>query len=262
MAEALRLAGLVKRFGGLAATDGVSLQVAQGDIHALIGPNGAGKTTLIHQISGALAPDAGSVTLLGRDVTRLSMHERVNAGLSRSYQITQLFRRFSVSDNLALAASARLGSFLRFWSAAHRDTRAREAARQIAARVDLAHRLDADASALAHGEQRRLEIGMALATRPRVLLLDEPLAGLGPEESARMVDLIASLRGDCTLLLVEHDMDAVFRLADQVSVLVSGRIVASGAPAAIRQDPLVQQAYLGDEALPPPAASSTRAHHG
>lgn len=261
MAEALRLSGLVKRFGGLTATDGVSLEVAQGDIHALIGPNGAGKTTLIHQISGALAPDAGSVSLLGRDITGLSMHERVNAGLARSYQITQLFRRFSVIDNLALAASARLGSSFRFWRAARDDPRAREEARQLAGRVDLAHRLDADANALAHGEQRRLEIGLALATRPRVLLLDEPLAGLGPEESARMVDLIAALRERCTLLLVEHDMDAVFRLADCVSVLVSGRIVATGTPAAIREDPVVKQAYLGDEALPPPATPSAGVTH-
>ena len=260
MAEALRLSGLVKRFGGLTATDGVSLEVAQGDIHALIGPNGAGKTTLIHQISGALAPDAGAVTLLGRDVTRLSMHERVNAGLARSYQITQLFRRFSVADNLALAASARLGTSFRFWRAARDDPRSREEARQLADRVDLAHRLDTDVSALAHGEQRRLEIGLALATRPRMLLLDEPLAGLGPEESARMVDLIASLRGHSTLLLVEHDMDAVFRLADRISVLVSGRVVATGAPAAIREDPLVRQAYLGDEALPPATSSVETTH--
>jgi branched-chain amino acid transport system ATP-binding protein len=260
VAEALRLSGLVKRFGGLTATDAVSLEVTEGEIHALIGPNGAGKTTLIHQISGALAPDAGSVTLLGRDVTRLSMHERVNAGLARSYQITQLFRRFSVIDNLALAASARLGSSFRFWRAAHHDPRSREEARHLAGRVDLAHRLEADANALAHGERRRLEIGLALATRPRVLLLDEPLAGLGPEESARMVDLIASLRGHGTLLLVEHDMDAVFRLADRISVLVSGRIVATGAPAAIREDPLVKQAYLGDDVLPAATPSPGAIH--
>lgn len=249
VAEILRLDGLVKRFGGLAATDGVNLVLNEGEIHALIGPNGAGKTTLIHQISGAIAPDSGTVRLRGVDVTALPMHERVRAGLARSFQVTSLFRRFSVEDNLSLAVQARSGSSFRFWrpAIARRDHAA--AAREIAARVDLADRTGATAGTLAHGEQRRLEIGLALATRPALLLLDEPLAGLGPEESARMVDLIASLRGHCTMLLVEHDMEAVFRLADRISVLVAGRVIATGLPDAIRADDEVRRAYLGDEAL-------------
>ncbi|MBK8018039.1 MAG: ABC transporter ATP-binding protein [Betaproteobacteria bacterium] len=253
MTEALRLDALVKRFGGLVATDHVTLSVAAGGIHALIGPNGAGKTTLIHQISGALRSDEGTVTLEGHDITALSMHERVRAGLARSYQLTSLFRRFSVADNLALAVQARTGSSFRFWRQARFDRAPLEEAARIAARIDLSDRLDVAAGALAHGEQRRLEIGLALATRPRVLLLDEPLAGLGPEESARMVTLVSALRGECTLLLVEHDMDAVFRLADRISVLVSGKIVATGTPAEIRTNAEVKRAYLGDE-LDEPAA--------
>ena len=247
MAEALVLDGLVKRFGGLAATDGVSLSVAEGELHALIGPNGAGKTTLIHQVSGTLRPDAGHVRLLGRDVTALSMHERVHAGLARSFQLTSLFRRFTVRDNLALAVQARSGSSFRFWRPAQREQAFFHEAATLAARVDLQGRLDAAAGDLAHGECRRLEIALALAAAPRVLLLDEPLAGLGPEESARMVDLVASLRGACTLLLVEHDMDAVFRLADRISVLVSGRIIATGTADEIRASQEVRRAYLGDD---------------
>ncbi len=247
MTDALRLDGLVKRFGGLVATDHVTLSVESGGVHALIGPNGAGKTTLIHQISGSLPADSGRVLLDGHDITGRSMHERVRAGLARSYQLTSLFRRFSVADNLALAVRARTGSSFRFWRQARFDRLPLEEAARIAARVDLSDRLAVAAGALAHGEQRRLEIGLALATRPRVLLLDEPLAGLGPEESARMVTLISALRGECTLLLVEHDMDAVFRLADRISVLVSGRIVATGTPGEIRANPEVKRAYLGDE---------------
>ncbi len=247
MAELLHLDGLVKRFGGLTATDGVTLDVAEGEIHALIGPNGAGKTTLIHQIAGSLAPDAGRIRFNGVDVTRMSLHLRTQLGLARSYQVVSLFRRLSVRDNLAFAVQARTGSTFRFWRAAADQQPLFDEARELAARVDLADRLDAPARTLAHGEQRRLEIGLALATRPRLLLLDEPLAGLGPEESARMVDLVSGLRSHCTLLLVEHDMDAVFRLADRVSVLVNGRVIATGTPDEIRAHREVRRAYLGDD---------------
>lgn len=249
MADLLHIRGLVKRFGGLAATDGVDLAVATDEIHALIGPNGAGKTTLIHQIAGSLRPDAGQIVFGGHDVTRLDMHARVGAGLARSFQLVSLFRKLSVLDNLAFAVQARSGTSFRFWRAAAEERALFDEARTLALEVDLADRVDARAGALAHGEQRRLEIGLALATRPRLLLLDEPLAGLGPEESDRMVTLIAGLRTRCTMLLVEHDMDAVFRLADRVSVLVSGRVIATGAPDEIRAHAEVRRAYLGDDAM-------------
>jgi len=243
----LSLAGLVKRFGGLTATDGVSLEVRPGEIHALIGPNGAGKTTLIHQICGALAPDAGSVRFLGRDVTHLTMHERVASGLVRSFQVTNLFKRFSVLDNVALAVQAAAGSSMRFWTPVVRDRSLFDQARSVLARIGLADKAGVAAAALAHGEQRQLEVGVALATRPKLLLLDEPLAGMGLEESERIVHLISDLAGACTILLVEHDMQAVFRLAHRISVLVSGRVIASGAPDEVRQDAQVRRAYLGDE---------------
>jgi branched-chain amino acid transport system ATP-binding protein len=243
----LLLAGLVKRFGGLTAIDGVSLEVMPGEIHALIGPNGAGKTTLIHQISGALAPDAGSVRFLGRDVTRRGMHERVAAGLARSFQVTNIFKRFSALDNVALAIQAGAGSSMRFWAPVVRDRVLFDDARSVLARIGLVDKASVVAAALAHGEQRQLEVGLALATRPKLLLLDEPLAGMGPEESERMVRLISDLAGTCTILLVEHDMQAVFRLAHRISVVVSGRVIASGAPDEVRRDPQVRRAYLGDE---------------
>jgi branched-chain amino acid transport system ATP-binding protein len=249
MADLLHIRGLVKRFGGLAATDGVDLAVAADEIHALIGPNGAGKTTLIHQIAGSLRPDSGHIVFDGQDVTRLGMHTRVGVGLARSFQLVSLFRKLSVLDNLAFSVQARSGTSFRFWRAAADERALFEEARTLAKEVDLADRIDARAGTLAHGEQRRLEIGLALATRPRLLLLDEPLAGLGPEESDRMVTLISALRARCTMLLVEHDMDAVFRLADRVSVLVSGRIIATGTPDEIRAHPEVRRAYLGDDAM-------------
>ena len=249
MGEALlSLHGLVKRFGGLTATDAVSLGIAPGEIHALIGPNGAGKTTLIHQISGALPPDEGSVTFNGRDITRLAMHQRVRAGLVRSFQVTNIFKRFTVLDNVALAVQARTGSSMRFWRPVVREAALFQEARELLARVGLADKAADTAATLAHGEQRQLEVGLALATRPRLLLLDEPLAGMGPEESERMVQLVAGLAGACTILLVEHDMQAVFRLASRISVLVSGRIIATGAPDDVRRDSEVRRAYLGDEA--------------
>ncbi len=242
---------LRKRYGGVAATDGVSLSVAAGEVHALIGPNGAGKTTLIAQLSGALAPDSGRIDFAGRDVTALGQSERVRLGLARSYQVTTLFGALSALDNVALAVQARSGSSMSFWRPVARESALFEEARGVLARIGLAGRESVPAAHLAHGEQRTLEVGLALATRPRLLLLDEPMAGMGPEESARMLALVRRLReSDAALavLLIEHDMDAVFRLADRISVLVSGRVVASGAPAQIRADAEVRKAYLGESA--------------
>ena len=248
MAEALlQLSGVVKRFGGLAAADGVELTVRPGEIHALIGPNGAGKTTLVHLISGALRADAGEVQFAGVDITELSMHQRVQRGLARSYQVTSIFRRLTVLENAALAVQAGAGSSLRFWVPVSGDATLLDAARAVLGRVGLAERASAVAGSLAHGEQRQLEVALALATRPRLLLLDEPMAGTGPDESARMVALIGELREHTTLLLIEHDMDAVFKLADRISVLVSGRVIASGTADEIRENVEVRRAYLGDE---------------
>jgi branched-chain amino acid transport system ATP-binding protein len=251
MSHLLQLRGLVKRFGGLTATDRATLDVRAGEVHALIGPNGAGKTTLIHQLSGALAPDAGQIVFAGQDITRRPMHARVHAGLVRSYQITSIFQRLTVLDNIALALQAKLPRPLAFWRAARADRRRYDEAAAIAARVGLADTLDRAAGSLSHGQQRQLEVGIALATAPKLLLLDEPMAGMGPDESARMVALLQSLQAErITMLLVEHDMDAVFRLADRISTLVSGRIVATGTPDEIRAHPEVRRAYLGDELEP------------
>jgi len=239
--------GLRKRFGGVVATDDVALEVAAGEIHALIGPNGAGKTSLIAQLAGSVAPDAGSIVFAGRDVTRLSQHARVSLGLARSFQITRLFKGFTALENLALAVQARSGSSLSFWRPAARESRLADAARELLADLGLESRADVPAEHLAHGEQRALEVGLALATRPRLVLLDEPMAGTGPEESQRMVELIERTRARATILLVEHDVDAVFRLADRVSVLVNGRVIASGDPQSVRRDPEVVMAYLGEE---------------
>lgn len=238
---------LVKRFGGLAATDGLSLSVAEGELHALIGPNGAGKTTLIGQLSGELTPDSGTILFDGRDVTRLPVHKRARRGLARSFQITSIFPSFTALDNVALAVQAHAGHSFRFWRDAGRDRRLTEPARAVLERVGLGARADTRADALAHGEKRQLELAMALATGPRLLLLDEPMAGMGPEDSARMVGLLRELKGGVTILLVEHDMDAVFALADRITVLVRGKDLASGTPEQIRNDPAVREAYLGDE---------------
>lgn len=243
----LSVRDLVKRFGGLVATDHAGFEVRRGEVHALIGPNGAGKTTLIHQLSGALACDAGQIVFDGQDITRRPMHERVLTGLARSYQITSIFRRLSVLDNVALAVQARSGTSLKFWSRARDEAQRYEEAAAIAQRVGLGARLSTLAGALAHGEQRQLEVGLALATRPKLLLLDEPMAGMGPEESEQMVALLQGLRRELTVLLVEHDMDAVFRLADRISTLVAGRVIASGTPEQIRHNEDVRRAYLGDE---------------
>ena len=243
----LELRGVSKRFGGVVATDDVTLDVVRGEVHALIGPNGAGKTTLIGQISGVLATETGRIVFNDVDITRLSAHARVHAGLARSYQITSIFRRFSVLDNLALAVQARSASSFSFWRALAAESALFDEARAIAAQIGLADKAGATAATLAHGEQRALEVGLALATRPQLVLLDEPMAGMGPQESSRIIALIERLREKVTVLLVEHDMDAVFRLATRISVLVAGRIIDTGAPAAIRADPLVRKAYLGEE---------------
>jgi branched-chain amino acid transport system ATP-binding protein len=248
MAEPLlAVRGLRKRFGGLVATDGVDLEVAEGEALAIIGPNGAGKTTLIGQLSGDLRPDAGTIRFAGLDVTALPAAARSHRGLARSFQITSIFRDFTALDNVALAVQAHAGHSFRFWRPARADAALREPARAVLAQVGLEGRADVGAGTLAHGEQRQLEIAMALATRPRLLLLDEPVAGMGADESQRMVQLLRGLRGRHTIVLVEHDMDVVFALADRISVLVYGRVVATGAPEAIRHDAEVRRAYLGEE---------------
>ena len=248
MAEPLlKVQGLVKRFGGLVATDKVSLDIRHGEIHALIGPNGAGKTTLIAQLSGSLASDAGRLGFDGSDISALPQHERVRRGLARSYQITSIFKKFSVLDNVALAVQARSGTSMSFWRPLAAETALFEEAAELVRRVGLGGREHAMAGNLAHGEQRQLEVGLALATQPKLILLDEPMAGMGPEESVRIIELREKVREEVTVLLVEHDMDAVFRLADRISVLVNGRLIATGEPEAIRVNPEVKKAYLGDE---------------
>ncbi|MDI4633672.1 ABC transporter ATP-binding protein [Pelomonas sp. V22] len=246
MAEPLlQVQGLVKRFGALLATDSASFEVREGEVHAVIGPNGAGKTTLIHQLSGALQPDQGQVLFAGQDLTRADMAAHVAAGLARSYQITSIFRKLTVLDNLRLALQARRPP--RWFGVVERDEALRHEAGHLLAQVGLSAQASAVAGALAHGEQRQLELALALATKPRLLLLDEPMAGMGPEEGLQMVELLQRLKGQVTLLLVEHDMDAVFRLADRISTLVAGRVIATGSPAYIREHPEVRKAYLGEE---------------
>jgi branched-chain amino acid transport system ATP-binding protein len=243
----LTLDRVSKRFGGVVATDEVTLDVKAGEVHALIGPNGAGKTTLIGQISGSVATDSGSIRFLDEDVTRLRQHQRVRRGLARSYQITSIFKRSSVLHNLALAVQARSGSSFSFWRPVSAEAALFDEASAIAAEIGLHDRESTLAGNLAHGEQRALEVGLALATRPKLVLLDEPMAGMGPEDSQRMIALIGRIRAQVAVLLVEHDMDAVFRLADRITVLVNGRVIATGAPEAIRADAEVKRAYLGDE---------------
>ncbi len=248
MADALlRVEKLVRRFGGILATDHVSLEVAQGELHAIIGPNGAGKTTLISQLTGHLSPNSGSIFLGGRDITGMPAYRRSALGLARSFQITSLLPDFTAADNVALAAQAHHGHSFRFWGNARKEKALRDAAQAALDRVGLGGRADVLVSRLSHGEQRELELAVALATGPQLLLLDEPMAGLGVTESARMVKLLQELRKEVTIVLVEHDMEAVFALADRISVLVYGRVIASGAPQAIRQNEEVKRAYLGDQ---------------
>jgi branched-chain amino acid transport system ATP-binding protein len=254
MADALlQVEKLAKRFGGIVATDDVVFDIPQGELHAVIGPNGAGKTTLIAQLSGQLMADSGRIRFAGQDITRLPPFRRSALGLARSFQITSLFLDLSVLDNVALAVQAQAGHSFHFWREARGEPDLREPARAALARVGLSARADQPASALSHGEHRLLELAMAIAGRPRMLLLDEPMAGLGPEESARMVEMLRALKSEYTILLVEHDMEAVFALADRISVLVYGRVIASGTPADIRTNDQVREAYLGDadeEGLP------------
>jgi branched-chain amino acid transport system ATP-binding protein len=243
----LEARGLCKRFGGVVATAGVDLRVEAGEVHALIGPNGAGKTTLIAQLAGQLKSDAGRNVFGGADIGALVAHERARRGLVRSFQITRLFKSFSVLENIALAVQAVSGRRgLAPWRAVSRERVLVERAREVLAEVGLeARRADARIDELSHGEQRALEVALALAGQPRLVLLDEPMAGMGPDESRRMEALIDRVRQRATVLLIEHDVDAVFRLATRVSVLVGGQIVASGAPEEVRRDARVIEAYLG-----------------
>lgn len=245
---ALEAQQLTKRYGALVACDQVSLSLLPGEIHALIGPNGAGKSTLIHLLSGSIAADGGRLALNGQDLTRAGLHQRVAAGLSRSYQITNVFKQFSVFENLLLAVQACSGSSFRFWRPRAQDQALTEAAERLALDCALAPETwRLVAGTLPHGEQRKLEFALALAANPSVLLLDEPMAGMGPDETLKLTELIASMRGRTTMLLVEHDMQAVFRLADRISVLVYGRLIATGTPEEIRNHAGVREAYLGEE---------------
>ncbi|HKU94014.1 MAG TPA: ABC transporter ATP-binding protein [Vineibacter sp.] len=244
----LQVQGLCKRFGGVTAVDDASLGVAPGELHALIGPNGAGKTTFIQLVSGAERADAGRIVLDGTEIGSLPMHRRVARGLARSFQISSVFAAFTVLENVALAIQARSRTHCAVWRPVVAQAALFEDARRVLDDVGLGSRQDVTAGALSHGERRRLEIGLTVATGARLLLLDEPLAGLGPDESARVVALLRSFKGRTSILLVEHDMDAVFQLADRISVLVYGRAIATGAPQAIRADPEVQRAYLGESA--------------
>jgi branched-chain amino acid transport system ATP-binding protein len=243
----LRVDNLVRRFGGILATDNLSLEVPRGELHAIIGPNGAGKTTLISQLTGQVMPNSGIVHFDGRDVTRLPPYKRSMLGLARSFQITSLLKDFTAIDNVALAAQAHDGTSFRFWGNARKEPRLRDAARSALTRVGLEARADVLVSELSHGEQRELELAVALATGPQLLLLDEPMAGLGVTESARMVALLKELRKELTILLVEHDMEAVFALADRITVLVYGRVIACDVPDAIRRNEEVKRAYLGEQ---------------
>lgn len=248
LVPALMAKELSKRYGALQACDQVSLTVRPGEIHALIGPNGAGKSTLINVLSGAVRADSGGLSINGRTVTRASVQQRVAAGLSRSYQVTNIFQTSSVFENLLLAVQARQGGHFSFLRARARDRALSEAAQALALECSIEASLWAlPAGTLPHGEQRKLEFALAWAAGPSVLLLDEPMAGMGPDETLRLIELIESLRGRAAMLLVEHDMQAVFRLADRISVLVSGRIIATGTPLEIRENKTVRQAYLGDE---------------
>ena len=243
----LRIENLRKNFGGLVVTDGVSLDIKAGELHAVIGPNGAGKTTLINQISGTLEPSAGAIYLNGEDITALPPNKRAELGLARLFQITSVLPRFSALENVALAVQARSGSSYQFIGRADRESALNDAAMEALTEVSLDARADVLAAHLSHGEKRALELAIALAMQPKLLLLDEPMAGTGPEESERLIVVLQKLKGRFAMMLVEHDMNAVFALADRISVLTYGRILASGPPAQVRADPAVMTAYLGEE---------------
>ncbi|WP_119169262.1 ABC transporter ATP-binding protein [Algihabitans albus] len=243
----LRTNGLRKAFGAVQACDGIELEVQRGELRAIIGPNGAGKTSLISLLAGELKPDAGVIVFDGAEVTALPASARAQAGLARSYQITSLFPRFTALQNVLLAVQAGAGHAFRFWRPATQERALVEPAEAALARVGLGARGDVPAGALAHGEQRQLEIALALATGPKLLLLDEPTAGMSREETQAMVALLEGLKRDITIVLIEHDMDAVFALADSITVLVYGRPIATAAPEAIRNDAAVRAAYLGEQ---------------
>lgn len=243
----LTIEGLVKAFGALRATDGLDLDVRSGELHALIGPNGAGKSTLMKQLSGEILPDSGRILFEGKDITHVPAHERAHLGFARSYQITSIFPDYTALENVAMAVQARQGHSFRFFRRAAGDAELEAPARAALDMVRLGDFADRPVHSLAHGQQRQLEIAMALALQPKILLLDEPMAGMGPEESAFIVELLTRLKGRMTILLIEHDMDAVFALADRITVLVYGRAIACGMPDAIRNDPAVREAYLGEE---------------
>ncbi len=246
----LKVEGLIKHFGGVYAVDNVDFEIVPGEIHAVIGPNGAGKTTFVAQLSGLLTPDAGRIIFDGRDITALSAPERSHLGLARSFQITSIFRKFSALENVALSIQAHAGHSFRFWRPAMSDPELVEPARRLLDGIGLGERADVTAGNLAHGEQRKLEIAMALATGPKLLLLDEPTAGMGPEDSEGIRAFLASLKGTYSMLLIEHDMDTVFALADRITVLVYGKAIATGTPNEIRGNDKVRAAYLGeDEAI-------------
>ncbi|MER3353365.1 MAG: ABC transporter ATP-binding protein [Hoeflea sp. D1-CHI-28] len=246
-APVLRLERLAKRFGALVVTDDLSLDVMPGELHALIGPNGAGKSTLMKQLSGELEPDSGHINYFGRDITRLSAAKRARAGIARSYQITSIFPEYTALENVATVVQTKTTRGTAFLRRAAGDPSLDDRAMAFLSRVGLDHVASQLAADLAHGQQRQLEFAMALALEPRLLLLDEPMAGMGTEESAIMVQLLKDMRGELPILLVEHDMDAVFALADKVTVLVYGRAIASGSTEAVRRDPAVREAYLGDD---------------
>ena len=244
----LSVQSLVKCFGAVQASDNFSLEVAHGELHALIGPNGAGKTTALNQLCGEIIPDSGRIFFDGRKITRMPVYRRAQLGLARSYQITSVFAHLTVSENLSLAIQAHHGHSFRFWKKAVDDPVIRQAVLPAMARVDLEARADVPAANLSHGEKRQLEVGMALAGQPKMLLLDEPYAGMGPGGAVELTKLIQRLKTEVTILLVEHDMGAVFSLADRITVLVYGQAIASGTPDEIRINPAVREAYLGDEA--------------
>jgi branched-chain amino acid transport system ATP-binding protein len=243
----LKLTNLAKNFGGLVATDNLNFEVQPGELHAIIGPNGAGKTTLINQISGMMKPDGGQILFNGSDITHMSASRRCHAGLVRSFQITSILKNFSVAENVSLGIQARQGHSFKFWKPVKNDAALKEPVLKILSALGLGERAGVLAGNLAHGEQRQLEIAMALATAPKMLLLDEPMAGMGAEESEHMVKYLSGLKSQYTMLLIEHDMDAVFALADKITVLVYGQAIASGAPAEIRANEDVRRAYLGDD---------------
>jgi branched-chain amino acid transport system ATP-binding protein len=243
----LEVNNLHKSFGGISATCDVSIRVEKGELHAIIGPNGAGKTTLISQLTGDLESDSGTVYLDGKNITRLPMHKRARLGMARSFQITSVIDNMSVIENVMLSVQAQSGHSFRFWQPVSAQQELTETSHEILVNVGLQSRSLHRTTELSHGERRQLEVAMALAMRPKLLLLDEPMAGMGSDESIKMIDFISSIKGGAGILLIEHDMDAVFKLADRISVLVEGNIIASGSPEQIRDDKQVRRAYLGDE---------------